>query len=72
MATHTQHLINQPLDTQALPDVFQRIHDEVITAYGQGAVADYIPSLKEVDPNQFVLAQQRRVFLFKVFPNFLR
>ncbi|MFT6388884.1 MAG: glutaminase [Cellvibrionaceae bacterium] len=46
-------LVNQPLDTQALPDILKRIYNEVIEAYGQGKVADYIPDLKKVNPKQF-------------------
>lgn len=46
-------LVNKPLDTQALPDILERIYSEVIAAYGQGRVADYIPDLKKVDPKQF-------------------
>lgn len=49
-------LFNQKLDTQTLPDVLERIHSEVIEHYGQGKVADYIPMLKKVDPNQFGMA----------------
>jgi glutaminase len=48
--------INQLLDTNVLPDILQQIHAEVITSFGQGKVADYIPDLQEVDPRQFGLA----------------
>lgn len=47
---------NQPLNTNTLPDILARIHDEVIVAYGNGNVADYIPSLKKVNPKQFGMA----------------
>jgi glutaminase len=33
-----------------------RIYEEVIVAYGQGKVADYIPALKKIDPQQFGMA----------------
>jgi glutaminase len=49
-------LVNQPLDTQALPGILERIYSEVIGAYGQGHVADYIPDLKKVNPKQFGMA----------------
>jgi glutaminase len=49
-------LVNQPLDTQKLPEILERIYSEVIEAYGQGTVADYIPDLKKVDPKQFGMA----------------
>ncbi len=52
---HSQ-LINQPLDTKKLPAILERIHEEVIVAYGQGKVADYIPDLKKVTPKQFGMA----------------
>ncbi len=48
--------INQPLNTEVLPDILHRIHEEVIPAFGQGKVADYIPDLKCVEPHQFGLA----------------
>ena len=43
----------QCLDTQTLPPILERIHQEVIEDYGKGKVADYIPALKNVDPHQF-------------------
>lgn len=49
-------LINQPLKKETLPDILSRIQEEVIGAYGQGRVADYIPGLKKVNPNQFGMA----------------
>ncbi len=47
---------NLPLDTDSLPDVLARIHEEVVHEFGKGNVADYIPSLKEVNPKQFGMA----------------
>ncbi|EGG94389.1 Glutaminase [gamma proteobacterium IMCC1989] len=47
---------NQPLDTETLPSVLARIHEEVVTEYGKGKVADYIPALQQVDPKQFGMA----------------
>jgi glutaminase len=46
----------QALDTRTLPDILQRIFNEVISEYGKGKVADYIPALKRVDPHQFGMA----------------
>ncbi len=36
--------------------ILQQIHQEVINEYGQGNVADYIPGLAQVDPQQFGMA----------------
>jgi glutaminase len=47
---------NQPLDTDTLPNVLARIHEEVVSEYGKGKVADYIPALQQVDPKQFGMA----------------
>lgn len=47
---------NSPLDTLTLPDILTRIHDEVLGELGKGKVADYIPALKAVNPNQFGMA----------------
>jgi len=49
-------MVNQPLKTEILPDILERIYNEVIEHYGKGKVADYIPDLKKVDPNQFGMA----------------
>jgi len=49
-------MTHQQLDTTALPDILQRIYNEVISAYGQGNVANYIPALQQVDPRQFGMA----------------
>ncbi|MGH1440114.1 MAG: glutaminase [Cellvibrionaceae bacterium] len=50
------NMVNQPLDVEALPDILEKIYSEVTENYGKGKVADYIPDLKKVDPNQFGLA----------------
>lgn len=46
----------QELDTNKLPDIMERIYQEVIEDYGKGKVADYIPALQEVNPRQFGMA----------------
>lgn len=37
-------------------EVIERIHEEVKPYFGYGKVADYIPALAEVDPNQYGIA----------------
>lgn len=41
------------IDKSLLPELMERIYAGVAKQYGQGKVADYIPPLKAVDPQQF-------------------
>lgn len=44
------------LTTAELPHLLERIHQEVCADYGKGKVADYIPALQNVHPEQFGMA----------------
>lgn len=46
-------LQHSPLDVKHVPKILSRIAEEVVEAYGQGKVADYIPELKKIEPRQF-------------------
>ena len=44
------------IDTENLQQVLSKIHDDVRPLLGQGKVADYIPALAEVNPNNIGIA----------------
>lgn len=41
------------LDTRLLPSILERIYQEIQSDYGKGKVAEYIPALANVNPQQF-------------------
>ncbi|MFK4015230.1 glutaminase B [Cobetia marina] len=45
-----------PLDSDALQTLLERLSNDASRCFNEGKVADYIPALAQVDPNQFGIA----------------